>query len=80
VGLDPPYIAAQMGAWRNKLRRAEEPDCMAKIAALLEPGDISAIAAWLATQPVPANAAALPPGALELPTPCGGIDAREATR
>jgi cytochrome c553 len=76
VGLDPQYIAAQMGAWRNKLRRALEPDCMANIASLLGPGDISAITAWIAAQPVPANAAPLPPGALKLPAECGGLDAR----
>jgi cytochrome c553 len=76
AGLDPQYVAAQMGAWRNKLRRAQEPDCMANIASLLGPGDISAVTAWLATQPVAPNAAPLPPGALKLPTECGGLDAR----
>jgi cytochrome c553 len=76
VGLDPQYIAAQMGAWRNKLRRAREPDCMANIASLLVPGDISAITAWLATRPMPPSVAPLPPGALELPAECGGLDAR----
>jgi cytochrome c553 len=76
VGLDAQYIAAQMGAWRNKLRRAQEPDCMANIASLLVPGDVSAIVAWLASQPAPANAAPLPPGSLKPPLECGGLDAR----
>jgi cytochrome c553 len=72
VGLDAEYIGAQMGAWRTKLRRAQEPDCMANIASLLVPGDISAIAAWLASQPVE-NSRPLPPGSLKLPMECGGV-------
>jgi cytochrome c553 len=72
VGLDAEYIGAQMGAWRTKLRRAREPDCMASIASLLVPGDISAIAAWLASQPVESSRA-LPRGSLKLPMECGGL-------
>jgi cytochrome c553 len=75
VGLDPRYIGAQMGAWRSKLRRAQEPDCMASIASLLEPGDIPAIAAWLASRPLPANAQPLKAGSLLLPMECGGVNA-----
>jgi cytochrome c553 len=74
VGLDPRYIGAQIGAWRNKLRRAQEPDCMASIASLLEPGDIPAIAAWLASRPVPADAHPLKAGSLLLPMDCGGVN------
>jgi cytochrome c553 len=74
VGLDARYIGAQIGAWRNKLRRAQEPDCMASIAALLEPGDIPAIAAWLASRPVPADARPLKAGSLLLPMDCGGVN------
>jgi cytochrome c553 len=76
LGLDAQYIGAQMGAWRNKTRRAQEPDCMASIASLLQPGDIPAIAAWLAAQPPPAasgKAAALPARPLVLPMDCGGV-------
>jgi cytochrome c553 len=76
IGLDPQYIAAQMGAWRNQLRRAQEPDCMANIASLLVPGDISAITAWIATQSAKPGAAPLPPNSLKPPTECGGLDAR----
>lgn len=77
IGLDAQYIAAQMGAWRNKTRRAQSPDCMADIASLLVPGDISAIAAWLAVQsPTQDSSVPLPAGALKLPMDCGGIDAR----
>ena len=73
VGLDAQYIGAQMGAWRNGLRRAQEPDCMASIASLLAPGDISAIAAFLASLPTSGQAKPLPPGALKLPMECGGV-------
>jgi cytochrome c553 len=74
LGLDARYIGAQMGAWRSKTRRAQEPDCMASIASLLEPGDIPAIAAWLASRPVPTNAAPLKAGSLLLPMECGGAN------
>jgi cytochrome c553 len=75
VGLDAQYIAAQMGAWRNRTRRAKAPDCMADIASLLVPGDISAVAAWLAVQaPTAQSSAPLPAGSLKLPLECGGID------
>jgi cytochrome c553 len=73
VGLDAQYIGAQMGAWRNKTRRAQEPDCMANIASLLVPGDISAIAAWLSSRPAYHKEAPLPAGALKLPMECGGL-------
>ena len=77
IGLDSQYIAAQLGAWRNKTRRAKAPDCMADIASLLGPGDISAVAAWLAVQaPTPQSAAPLPAGSLKLPMECGGTDGR----
>jgi cytochrome c553 len=77
IGLDAQYIAAQMGAWRNKTRRAKAPDCMASIASLLVPGDISALAAWLAVQaPTAKSSAPLPPGSLKLPMDCGGVDGR----
>lgn len=71
VGLEAAYIAAQMGAWRNGLRRAQEPDCMATIAKALVPGDIAAIAAWLASRPA-ADAKPLASGSLKLPMECGG--------
>lgn len=73
LGLDAQYIAAQMGAWRNGLRRAREPDCMASIAGLLGPGDVAAVSAWLASRPASPQAAPLPAASLKLPMDCGGI-------
>ncbi|HSV51994.1 MAG TPA: c-type cytochrome, partial [Burkholderiaceae bacterium] len=80
LGLPRDYLNSQLGAWRTKQRRAHAPDCMAHIANQLEPEDVTAVAAWLAAQPLPANtkpAAALPaasPDALRIacgtaPTP-----------
>ncbi len=74
LGLPADYINAQLGAWRNQARRATDPDCMARVAARLEPDDIAALSRWLAAQPVPAKArplasvAALP---APLPIDCG---------
>lgn len=73
VGLSAQYIGAQLGAWRNGLRHAKEPDCMGEIARRLAPGDISSVGAWLAAQPAPANAAPAPPGSLQPPVECGSL-------
>lgn len=73
VGLYPPYISAQMGAWQNDKRRAMAPDCMQQVAKLLTPGDIGAITAWLVAQPVPADLQPAPAGSLKLPLECGGL-------
>jgi cytochrome c553 len=53
LGLPPDYLAGQIGAWKNGQRRAAKPDCMAQIAARLTPGDVAAVSAWMAAQPVP---------------------------
>jgi cytochrome c553 len=71
VGLHAHYVSAQLGAWRNKLRRAQEPDCMAQIAALLAPLDVLAVSAWLAAQPASADKPPAPAKSVELPLECG---------
>ena len=73
LGLPRDYINAQFGAWRNKVRRAQAPDCMADVAARLTDADVAAVSGWLASQPVedaarPATAPAAP-----LPLRCGGV-------
>jgi cytochrome c553 len=50
LGLPRDYINAQFGAWKNKVRRAAAPDCMAAIAARLSDADVAAVSSWLATQ------------------------------
>jgi cytochrome c553 len=73
LGLPRDYINAQLGAWRNGIRHAQPPDCMADVAQRLAPADISAVSLWLAAQPVPVPstpAASLPN---PLPANCGGV-------
>ena len=55
LGLPRDYLNAQLGAWKTGQRRAHAPDCMAQIARQLRPEDLTAVAGWLAAQPVPAD-------------------------
>lgn len=73
VGLPQDYLAAQLGAWRSGARRAREPDCMADIARRLTPADITAVAAWLAAEPVPADAHASS-DAIRSDLACGSLE------
>jgi cytochrome c553 len=73
VGLYPPYISSQLGAWKNNQRHAMQPDCMHDVAQLLTPDDVGAITAWLVAQPVPADPRPAPAGSLKLPLECGGL-------
>ena len=56
LGVSRDYLNAQLGAWRSGQRKAHAPDCMAQIARQLTPEDLTAVAAWLAAQPLPADA------------------------
>jgi len=71
VGLRPSYISAQLGAFRYGTRTAAAPDCMQIIAASLSEGDVAAVAAWLASQPVPLDVSPVPKGTLAMPLACG---------
>jgi cytochrome c553 len=71
LGLPRDYLNAQLGAWRAGKRNAHAPDCMAEIAQRLQPDDLSAVTAWLASQPVPRNAKPVPPPRQPLPLACG---------
>lgn len=73
LGLPRDYLNAQFGSWRNQSRHAAAPDCMADITARLSLEDISAVSAWLASQPVPADStpSSTLPG--KLPMPCGSV-------
>jgi cytochrome c553 len=73
VGLYPPYISSQLGAWKDNKRHAMAPDCMHDVAQKLAPADIGAITAWLVAQPVPADLRPAPAGSLKLPLECGGL-------
>ena len=75
VGLPRDYLNAQLGAWRNGKRVAQEPDCMAAIAKKLAPEEIGRISAWLAGQPVPVGAKPATGFAAPMPAACGGVPA-----
>ena len=71
VGLRASYISAQLGAFRYGTRTAKAPDCMQLVAASLTESDVTAVAQWLASQPVPADPSPVPRGTLSTPLPCG---------
>lgn len=77
VGLPRNYLVAQLGAWRSGARQARSPDCMSQIARALDQNDLAAVAAWLASQPLPAVHDAVPLASLPAPPPmaCGSIPA-----
>ncbi|MEP7073310.1 MAG: cytochrome c4 [Nitrosospira sp.] len=79
LGLPRAYMIAQFGAWKNGgLIRGGTPDCMSEIAKQLTLEETNAIAAWLATQPVPENigpAAAFP---VEMARRCESIAQRDS--
>ncbi|HEV7813732.1 MAG TPA: cytochrome c4 [Janthinobacterium sp.] len=75
MGLPRDYINAQFGAWKNKVRRAHAPDCMAEIAARLSDADVAAISGWLGTQVASADARPATAIALPLPLQCGSVPA-----
>jgi cytochrome c553 len=72
LGLPRDYLVAQLGAWRTGSRAARQPDCMARLAQRLQPQDITAVADWLAAQPLPVGASAAPRPPAAWPMPCGG--------
>ena len=71
IGLPRDYLVGQLGAWRNGLRRAHTPDCMADVAKALSTDDIAVVASWLAARP--AGAHPEPPSTTPLPVQCGGL-------
>lgn len=73
LGLPRDYLKGQLGAWANGQRRAHAPDCMADIAQRLTPQDVSAVAAWLSTRPVPVPARAAESLPAPLPLECGSV-------
>nr|WP_171898913.1 cytochrome c4 [Janthinobacterium psychrotolerans] len=73
LGLPRDYINAQFGAWKNGVRRAQAPDCMAVIAEKLSDADVGAVSAWLGTQAADAGARPADSIALPLPLHCGSV-------
>jgi cytochrome c553 len=73
LGLPRDYINAQFGAWRNKSRRALEPDCMAEITSRLSLTDVNAVSSWLGLQPLPPDPRPADTVARPLPIACGSM-------
>ncbi len=71
LGLSRDYLSAQLGAWRTGQRRAHAPDCMAQLARALAPDDLSAVANWLAAQPLPRQPRAIERLPQPSPIACG---------
>ena len=71
VGLRASYVSAQLGAFRYGTRTAAAPDCMQLVAASLTESDVTAVAAYLASQAVPADPSPVPQGTLAMPFACG---------
>jgi cytochrome c553 len=71
IGLHSRYVSAQLEAWRAGTRRAKAPDCMYEIATRLSEAQITQAAAWLATQPAPAEPVPAAQGAWKPPIQCG---------
>lgn len=75
LGLPYDYLVAQIGAWREGIRHARAPDCMADIARALRSEDIESVAAWIAAQPVPTESRARQ-GAVQSRRVCGSLEPR----
>ena len=73
LGLPRDYINAQFGAWKNGVRRAHAPDCMAVIAGRLSDADVGAVSAWLGTQAADASARPADTMTFPLPLHCGSV-------
>jgi len=73
LGLPRDYLNAQFGAWRDGLRRAREPDCMAQIVQRLGSDDIAALSGWLSAQPVPQGPVPELARGAPLPMRCGSV-------
>lgn len=78
LGLPRDYLQGQLGAWRNGVRHARGPDCMAQVAQALPLADVALVSQWLAAQPVPANAAAATVPPARWPLDCGSVNAPPA--
>ncbi|MEW9624675.1 c-type cytochrome [Rhodanobacter geophilus] len=69
AGLSYAYIDAQLDAWRTHQRVSDGPGCMVVVANRMTGDDVAAVAAWLASQPPPADMHPLPASAQHEPLP-----------
>ncbi|KQR74384.1 cytochrome C [Burkholderia sp. Leaf177] len=73
LGLHADYISAQLGAWRYGTRKTLASDCMHEVSTRLAERDITAIAAYLASLPAPADPVPVAAGSLKMPLACGTV-------
>lgn len=73
LGLRAEYLSGQLGAFRMGVRRAAEPNCMARIAKALTPAEIHAVSAFIASRPYPEQLRPATDAPDEWPMPCGGV-------
>ena len=71
VGLRQTYIVGQLTSWRVGERNAAEPDCMKRIVGRMSDADITAVAAWLATQEPPRDPSPESSNLVRMPFACG---------
>lgn len=57
IGLSYDYLQAQLQQWRSDERSSAGTHCMWVVANRMQQSDIEAVAAWLASQPLPADQA-----------------------
>ena len=69
AGLSYAYLDAQLSAWRKHQRSSDGPGCMVVVANRMTDGDVGAVAAWLGSQPPPADLHPLPASAQTEPLP-----------
>ncbi|HEX4023683.1 MAG TPA: c-type cytochrome [Steroidobacteraceae bacterium] len=74
LGVSQDYLMGQLGAWRNGSRAAMAPDCMSQIARRLQPQDLAAVTAWLASRAVPPDAQTQTAFVQPPPLQCGSIE------
>lgn len=60
AGLSYAYIDAQLTAWRKHQRSSDGPGCMVVVANRMTDDDVTAVAAWLASQVPPTDLHPLP--------------------
>ncbi len=73
LGLTNDYINAQLGAFKQGIRRTREPNCMHEVTARLSGAEIGAVSAWLSAQPVPPGAEPAAAGSVKFPLRCGSV-------
>ena len=79
LGLPADYIVAQLGNWREGVRRGAPPDCMHDVAEAIAPEDIRAVATWLSQQSNERSERPAPAGSFEPPKACGSLPHAQTT-